>query len=77
MLICLYRKEWYYIQRHAFHNALREKALQEEIVLHTGCKISNIDVNDGRVTLEDGRRFHGDVLLGADGIHVKVIAIAD
>lgn len=61
--------EWYYIQRHAFHNALKNMALQEEIVLHTGCKISKIDVDDGRVTLEDGRRFHGDVLLGADGVH--------
>jgi len=46
-------------------------------VLHTGCKISKIDVDDGRVTLEDGRRFHGDVLLGADGVHVKVAAILD
>ncbi|KAL2272271.1 hypothetical protein FJTKL_06984 [Diaporthe vaccinii] len=61
--------EWYYVQRHAFHNFLKEKALQEEIVLHTSCKISKIDVDEARVTLEDGRRFHGDVLLGADGIH--------
>lgn len=45
--------------------------MQEEIVLHTACKISKIDVDEARVTLEDGRRFHGDVLLGADGVHVR------
>lgn len=47
--------------------------MQEEIVLHTACKISRIDVDEARVTLEDGRRFHGDVLLGADGVNVRLV----
>ena len=37
-----------------------------------GCKIVNIDVVNERpsVTLDNGERFEGDILLGADGLHV-------
>lgn len=43
--------------------------------LHTGCKIVSADIKAERpsVTLDDGRKFVGDVLLGADGLHVSYL----
>ena len=59
-----------------FHKALKTAAASadgdsEPIPLHTACKVINVDVETATVTLEDGRVFQGDVLLGADGVHVS------
>lgn len=40
-------------------------------VLHTGCKIVDVNTEDPRVILDDGREFTADLLLGADGVHVR------
>ncbi|ROW11286.1 hypothetical protein VMCG_01002 [Cytospora schulzeri] len=66
--------EWYLTHRVDFHNALKAAAESadgegEPVALHTSCKVVSIDEAAGSVTLEDGREFRGDVLLGADGVH--------
>jgi salicylate hydroxylase len=45
----------------------------ETAVLHTGCKIVDVNIEEPRVLLDDGREFTADLLLGADGVHVHVL----
>lgn len=39
------------------------------IVLHTSAKVADVDAQAATITLEDGQRFEGDLVLGADGVH--------
>lgn len=62
------------IHRADLHDALKHLALSEtregpipELLL--GCQIRDIDTAAGKVSLEDDRVFHGDVVIGADGVH--------
>jgi salicylate hydroxylase len=62
------------IHRADLHDALRQLALserREEVIpeLLLGCRIQDIDTAAGTVILEDSRRFHGDIIIGADGVH--------
>ncbi|KAH8433957.1 FAD-dependent oxidoreductase [Aspergillus melleus] len=66
-----WQAEWYLIHRVDLHNHLKQRAL-ETATLHVECKIINADITSSRpsVTLQDGRRFECDILLGADGLQV-------
>ncbi|KAJ5109527.1 hypothetical protein N7456_006202 [Penicillium angulare] len=68
-----WQDEWYLVHRVDLHNHLKTRAM-ETADLHTGCKITSIDVNSSRpsITLDDGRTFEADLLLGADGLHSQV-----
>ncbi|KAL4914675.1 hypothetical protein BDW62DRAFT_204430 [Aspergillus aurantiobrunneus] len=65
----LWQAEYYLVHRCDLHGALKEQALQRAEI-HTGCEIVAIDTSTARpsVTLDDGRVFHGDLLIGADGL---------
>ncbi|OJK00091.1 hypothetical protein ASPACDRAFT_51918 [Aspergillus aculeatus ATCC 16872] len=66
----MWQAEWYLVHRVDLHNYLKQRAMQTA-TLHMGCKIVGIDVDSERpsVTLDNGARFEGDLLLGADGLH--------
>ncbi|PYH40157.1 FAD/NAD(P)-binding domain-containing protein [Aspergillus saccharolyticus JOP 1030-1] len=66
----MWQAEWYLVHRVDLHNHLKQRAL-ETATLHMGCKIVSIDVDRERpsITLDNGERFEGDLLLGADGLH--------
>ena len=49
---------------------MKKQALKTA-TLHTSCKIVSINIDEARVILDDGREFRGDLLLGADGVHVS------
>jgi len=53
--------------RASFHKTLLDAAKKRGIQIKMGCIISSIDFEASSVTLEDGRAFHGDLVLGADG----------
>jgi 2-polyprenyl-6-methoxyphenol hydroxylase-like FAD-dependent oxidoreductase len=64
-----------------FHNALKKAALERDgdldpIALHTGCQITSVDPEQGSITLEDGQKMTGDILVGADGVHVCLRAMS-
>ncbi|KAI9039426.1 FAD-dependent oxidoreductase [Aspergillus affinis] len=65
-----WQAEWYLVHRVDLHNHLKQRAL-ETATLHLECKITNVDITSSRpsVTLENGRAFECDLLLGADGLH--------
>lgn len=62
------------IHRADLHDALKQLALDEPgrgplPQLHLGCRITETDIAQGSVSLEDGRVFSGDIIIGADGVH--------
>ena len=64
------------------HNKLKSEATSTSrdgvpVTLHLACKVVDIDLNKASVTLDDGRIFDGDLLLGADGLHVSRSLIHD
>ncbi|RSL44358.1 hypothetical protein CEP54_014718 [Fusarium duplospermum] len=40
--------------------------------IRTACQVVCVDCEEGIVTLESGEKIHGDVIIGADGIHSVV-----
>jgi salicylate hydroxylase len=64
------------VHRVDLHNKLKSEATSLSrdgvpVKLHLACKVVDIDLYNACVTLEDGRIFDGDLLLGADGLHVS------
>jgi salicylate hydroxylase len=64
------------VHRVDLHNKLKSEATSTSrdgvpVKLHLACKVVDIDLYNACVTLEDGRVFNGDLLLGADGLHVS------
>ena len=67
-----WKNPWFCVHRADLHRELKRLVLDlagegpvPELLL--GCKIVAIDVDAGIVTLEDGRTFKSDAILGADG----------
>ncbi|KAH7016664.1 hypothetical protein EDB80DRAFT_703257 [Ilyonectria destructans] len=67
----------YYSHRVDLHNELRRLALEppsEELAgatLHLSSPEADVDCENGVLTLENGRTVQKDVIIGADGIHVR------
>jgi salicylate hydroxylase len=62
------------IHRADLHDALKKFAMDGELSgplpeLILGCRVQDVDVAKANVTLKDGRRFEGDLIIGADGAH--------
>lgn len=55
------------------HDGLKRMALRDDaggsVDLLLGVKIVRVDVENAEVELDDGRKWKGDLLVGADGIH--------
>ncbi|KAH7128873.1 FAD binding domain-containing protein [Dactylonectria macrodidyma] len=68
----------YFSHRVDLHNELRRLALEppsEELAgatLYLSSPVAGIDCENGVLTLENGRRFQKDLIIGADGIHSVV-----
>jgi len=59
------------------HTALREKAINKEgggkpCQLKLASKVVAVNPQLAEVTLENGEKLRGDLLLGADGVHVSL-----
>lgn len=51
------------------HDTLREAALAAGATLHLNKSAVRIDEEQGIVEFDDGTTVHGDVIIGADGVH--------
>lgn len=73
----IWQHKWLLVHRAHLHNALKEAALNKEgkgrpATLRLACKVAAVDPEKAEVTLENGEKISGDVLLGADGVHVSI-----
>lgn len=51
--------------------AVASTGLGNPVELSLGARVASADSDMAKVTLEDGRAFEGDVVVGADGFHVS------
>lgn len=52
--------------------AISDKAYGNPAEIRTACQVTSVDCDEGIVTLESGEKIHGDIIIGADGIHSAV-----
>ncbi|KAH7018631.1 hypothetical protein B0J12DRAFT_746740 [Macrophomina phaseolina] len=72
-----WQAEYFLIHRVDLHTALKDKALSDDgpglpARLHTSCGITDVDCNSATITLVDGTKVTGDLVVAADGIHSRV-----
>lgn len=73
-----WQHKWLLVHRAHLHTALRERAIGQEgkgkpAALRLASKVASVDPEKAEVTLESGEKVSGDVLLGADGVHVSPV----
>ena len=66
------------LSRPAFHGILKDAVLAEGIPVRLGVTVERLDEHDGgvEVVLSDGSRDTYDLVVGADGVHSRVRALA-
>lgn len=72
----IWQHKWLLVHRAHLHTALREAATSKEgkgkpATLRLASKVASVDPEKAEVTLESGEKISADVLLGADGVHVR------
>ena len=78
-----WQNPWYQAHRAHLHNHLKQVATQatgpgQPVNVHTSSKVASVDPHTSTATLQDGTQVHGDVIIGADGVHsVARAAITD
>jgi len=70
----VWQHPWLLAHRVHLHEALKKAATAVEgkgwpAELHTSSKVVEVNANNSSISLEDGRSFQGDVVIGADGVH--------
>ncbi|KAH6667461.1 putative salicylate hydroxylase [Halenospora varia] len=63
---------WMVIHREDYHGVLLREAERLGSILTLGAKVKTVDIDNTVVLLEDGRRVHADVIIGADGLWSSV-----
>lgn len=69
-------KPWQFIHRADLHNGLKQAVTAtsgkgKPITINLNSKVLSVDLEAATLTLENGKIYHGDVVIGADGIHVS------
>ena len=70
----MWQHPWLLAHRVHLHETLRDVATSptgkgQPAKLHTSSKVVDVDPVNATVTTEDGKKYHGDLVLGADGVH--------
>ncbi|KAG7406340.1 hypothetical protein ACKAV7_014306 [Fusarium commune] len=72
------KDEWLLTHRVDLHGTLRKAATDKttsgNIKIHTASKVVHADAETAEITLADGVKHRGDLLIGADGVHSKVVS---
>lgn len=42
------------------------------VTINLNSKVVSVDLETATLTLENGKIYHGDVVIGADGVHVSL-----
>lgn len=70
----IWQHPWHLAHRIQVHETLKKAAISPDrkgkpAELRTGCQVKDVDVAAGKIVLESGEVFEGDVIVGADGVH--------
>lgn len=76
----LWQHPWHLVHRVHLHEELKRRATSPEgegvpVVLRTCSRVIDADPVSATAVLDNGERVQGDVLIGADGVHVSMILI--
>lgn len=68
---------YHLVHRRDLHNLLKSKAIEQAgegtpVTLKLSSRIVDVDHDGPSIMLDNGERFHGDVVIGADGVHVSI-----
>jgi salicylate hydroxylase len=71
---------WQLCHRIDLHNALKEIATRTEdegkpVVIHLQSRVTGVDVDGPSIALQNGTQVNGDLVVGADGVHVRKAAL--
>lgn len=74
----LWQHPWHLVHRVRLHEELKRRATSTSgegvpVVLRTCSRVADADPVSATAVLENGEHVQGDVLIGADGVHVSVI----
>ncbi|TQB74994.1 hypothetical protein MPDQ_003790 [Monascus purpureus] len=69
-----WQHQWLLAHRIGLHNNLKAIATsaahgKKAVQLNTASRVREVNPKKATIVLEDGTEFHGDVVLGADGVH--------
>lgn len=68
---------WQLCHRIDLHNALKAIAIQKDgkglpVLIHLQSKVVEVNVEEVSITVQDGNKVKGDIIIGADGVHVSI-----
>ena len=71
----MWQHKYLLVHRARIHDALKLKAVAFDwpgtpVELRTSSRVVDADASAGTVTLDNGNVVQGDVIIGADGVHV-------
>ncbi|KAH0606848.1 uncharacterized protein H6S33_003682 [Morchella sextelata] len=69
-----YKYPWQYVHRVDLHSGLKDIATSPTgtgtpVTIHLGHRVSSVDNDTATLTLENGDRIHGDLVIAADGVN--------
>ncbi|RJE26863.1 FAD binding domain protein [Aspergillus sclerotialis] len=71
-----WRHRWLLVHRAHLHEALKAAAQAPgsgiPAQLHTSSKVVDVNPSLATITLENGQTIHGDIVIGADGVHSSI-----
>lgn len=67
----LYGDKWFFYHRVDMHRHLRELAEAAGAVIRLGKRVDDVEINTGEITLKDGTVVQKDLVVVADGQHVR------
>ena len=63
---------WYFVHRVDLHNELKLLARTAGAQIRLGSEVQHVDCEDGTLTTRDGQVHQKDLIVAADGLHVRV-----
>lgn len=72
-----YPYPWLLVHRANLHSALKNKATADEgkgqpVKINLSSRVASVDTAKGKVVLESGETFKGDLVVAADGVHSMI-----
>jgi len=64
----MWQHPWMLVHRVHLHAALCKAAIERGADLRYSCRVAAVDAQNATVTLADGTKFQGDLVVGADGV---------